>query len=610
MVKLNRYIIRLAKELSRKRVACAAIFHFLYYFDWLFFSGIFIKQIVYFLENGFSFQEIMWFIAGTVCVFSLVGMFNSWYENCVKPETDIDIYQGLYERIYAKAQNASLSCFEDTKFYDKYMMALEDADTRLITSIDNIWSILMGAVAVVVSCGMMLRVDRWILLFMIAPVIGNFVFATALNKISYQIYEDTVVYKRVADYVNRMIHLADYAKDIRLTNIFRIMERKHKASVDSTLQVIDSYKKKSILYGWAYLFLSYTSIFEGVLFYGIYRTLVTKSLTMAQFTVLSSLMVTISSILIDFTEALISNYKNTFFIANLKEFLEFEPELPEDWDGIMPEEEIRSIEFRNVSFGYKDSRMILKDVSFRINAGETCALVGFNGAGKTTLVKLLLRLYDPTEGMILVNDIDIRKYNLAAYRKLYACAFQDGRIFARSIRDNVTMQRSAPADEAVIDKALRLAGIEDAVQQLEKGIDTILTKEFADDGVVMSGGQYQKILAARAFASDRQVLVFDEPSSALDPIAEHQLYESIAKAGQNRILIFISHRLSSTQSAQKIYLLDQGRIVERGTHQELMQLKGSYAKMYATQAKNYQAAEEEDWLSGSIFTWHRKGEVL
>ena len=276
----------------------------------------------------------------------------------------------------------------------------------------------------------------------------------------------------------------------------------------------------------------------------------------------------------------------------------------------MPEEEIRSIEFRNVSFGYKDSRMILKDVSFRINAGETCALVGFNGAGKTTLVKLLLRLYDPTEGMILVNDIDIRKYNLAEYRKLYACAFQDGRIFARSIRDNVTMQRSAPADEAVIDKALRLAGIEDAVQQLEKGIDTILTKEFADDGVVMSGGQYQKILAARAFASDRQVLVFDEPSSALDPIAEHQLYESIAKAGQNRILIFISHRLSSTQSAQKIYLLDQGRIVERGTHQELMQLKGSYAKMYAIQAKNYQAAEEEDWLSGSIFTWHRKGEVL
>ena len=225
-------------------------------------------------------------------------------------------------------------------------------------------------------------------------------------------------------------------------------------------------------------------------------------------------------------------------------------------------------------------------------------------------MKLLLRLYDPTEGMIFVNDIDIRKYNLAAYRKLYACAFQDGRIFARSIRDNVTMQRSAPADEAVIDKALRLAGIEDAVQQLEKGIDTILTKEFADDGVVMSGGQYQKILAARAFASDRQVLVFDEPSSALDPIAEHQLYESIAKAGQNRILIFISHRLSSTQSAQKIYLLDQGRIVERGTHQELMQLKGSYAKMYATQAKNYQAAEEEDWLSGSIFTWHRKGEVL
>lgn len=593
IVKNNFYIMKFAWKLCPKRIACEGIWRALNYFEWLFFSGVFMKKIIAMIEKKSSFDKIIFFVMLTVVVFFFVNLFNSWYDNCIKPQTDIDVYKGLYQKLYKKAQNADLSCFENSDFYDRYMMALEDADQRLLETINNIWAIVMGAVAVAVSWYMMFALDKWVILFVAAPLIGNFVFATALNKISYQIYEESVIFKRIADYVNRMVHLADYAKDVRLTGIFHVMQKKHTKSQEGITKVIDSYKKKSILYGWGYLFLTYSTIFEGVLFYGAYRTMVSKSMSLAEFTVLSSIMVAVSSVLIDFTQALLSSFKNSYFIENLRVFLEHKPQIPEDTDGIIPDEKIREIAFKNVSFHYRNGKPVLKDISFHIQEGKTCALVGFNGAGKTTIIKLLLRLYDPTDGEILVNGINIKDYNLKEYRKLFATAFQDGRIFARDIRENVWM-REVPCVEsekkeidAKVWEALELAGIRDLVEKLPDKLDTILTKEFADDGIVMSGGQYQKIVAARAFAADKPVLVFDEPSSALDPIAEYQLFHGIEKAKEGKILFFISHRLSSVQNAQEILLLRNGRIIERGTHKLLMREDGEYAKLYKMQAQNY-----------------------
>ncbi len=606
--KNNIYIMKFAWKLCPKRIACEGIWRALDYFEWLFFSGVFMKEIIAMIEAKSSFDEIIFFVMLTVVVFLLVNLFNSWYENYLKPQTDVDVYKGLYRKLYQKAQNAELSCFEDSDFYDRYMMALEDADKRLLETIKNIWAIMMGVVAVAVSWYMMVELDKWVILFVVAPLVGNFVFATVLNKISYQIYEESVIFKRIADYVNRMVHLADYAKDVRLTGIFHVMQRKHIKSQEGITKIIDSYKKKSILYGWGYLFLSYSAIFEGVLFYGAYRTMVSKSMNLAEFTVLTSIMIAVSSVLIDFTQALLSSFKNSYFIENLKVFMEYKPQIPENTDGIIPNEMVREIEFRNVSFHYQNGRPILKNINFHIEEGKTCALVGFNGAGKTTIIKLLLRLYDPTDGEILVNGINIRDYNLREYRKLFATAFQDGRIFARDIRENVWM-REVPCLEsekreidAKVWAALELAGIRDFVERLPNRLDTILTKEFAEDGVIMSGGQYQKIVAARAFAADKPILVFDEPSSALDPIAEYQLFRSIKKEKEGKILFFISHRLSSVQDAQEILLLKNGRIVERGTHKFLMREDGEYAKLYIMQAQNYQA--EAGWVAGSIFAEH------
>lgn len=605
-VKNNFYMLKLAMELCPGRVLCSGLVCLSGYFSWLFFSGFFLKKLVSMLEENRSYPEILGFLAGTIGLFFFLSLFENWYEERLKPLADVDVYQGLYRRLYEKVCNMELACFEDSEFYNRYLLAMEDTDKRLLQVVDNIWQIVFGTAAVAVSWVMLFSLDKWAILFVLGPVIGNFVFAAALNRISYRMYEESAIFKRIADYVNRVVHLSDYAKEIRLTGIFHVMQKKHRESVEGMTKIIDKYALRSILNGWGYLYFTFTIMFEGVIFYGAYRTMVAGTMKLSEYSVLSSLMVAVSWILIGYSNSLTDSFKQGMYIANLRAFMEYEPGMPEDSDGVPAPERVERIEFQNVSFSYRTGGPVLKRVSFTIQAGITCAIAGYNGAGKTTLIKLLLRLYDPTEGRILVNGRDIREYNLRSYRRLFATAFQDGKILARSVRDNVSMGEKIPEER--IWQALKLAGTDKTIEALTCGLDTVLTKEFTVDGAVLSGGQAQKIIAARAFVQDSPVMVFDEPSSALDPIAEYELFQSISRAKQDKLLVFISHRLSSVQNADQILLLGGGHLMEEGSHLELMRRNGEYAALYRMQARNYQAVwEEEDWAGGSIFTEHLSG---
>jgi len=226
--------------------------------------------------------------------------------------------------------------------------------------------------------------------------------------------------------------------------------------------------------------------------------------------------------------------------------------------------------------------------------GKNYALVGHNGAGKTTIIKLLLRFYDPTEGAIYLNGKDIRCYDLRKYRNLFATAFQDNRIFSMSVIDNVLMKegKGDESDREVVREALELSGVYEKIMTLPHGMDTILTREFDDEGALLSGGETQKIVVARAFVKKCPFKVFDEPSSALDPIAEYRLFENISDTCRDNILVFISHRLSSVKNADKIYLLENGKVQESGNHKELIKLNGIYADMYIKQARNYLADDD------------------
>ena len=410
------------------------------------------------------------------------------------------------------------------------------------------------------------------------------------SHLDYARNKDMAPHNRRIAYINRVMYLTEYAKEMRLTDVFRLMKRQYNEAITGLADVTKKYTKKAVFLHWMTVMFTFTFIFEGLLIYGAYRTVVSHTMTLAQLSVITSMMVSTTWILIGFTESLTALFQNGLFVEYLRSLLEYKERIPEDTAGDDPGTEIKSIEFKDVSFSYKDKE-VLSHLNMEFRGGKTYALVGHNGAGKTTLIKLLLRFYDPTEGVILLNGRDIREYDLHKYRALFATAFQDHRMFSMSVIDNVVMGEDIdPSEkEEKVTEALKLSGAYDKVMSLSKGPHTILTHEFDDEGAVLSGGEFQKIVVARAFVKECPIKIFDEPSSALDPIAESELFDNIYESCRDNTLIFISHRLSSVQNADWVYLLSGKTVAEAGSHRMLMDSNGIYADMYRKQAVNYLA---------------------
>ena len=602
--KNNLYALKLGWQMAPGPIVHMAVSRVLGYFEWLFYSAFFMRYVINAMETEQEVASILTFLGITVLVFASMSLYNNYLEGKVWPVANAKLHKKLNLKLFEKSTNVELSCFEDSEFYNKYTLATENAANKLIETIQNIWGVLFGCIAAGIAFYLMYDIDKISVLFVIFPIIGNFVFNRGLSKIDFDRNKDMAPHNRRIAYVNRVMYLADYAKEVRLTNVFSLMKRDYREAIRGVADVTKKYTPKAVVLHWFRVQFTFSFIFEGVLIYGAYRTLVNHSMSLAKLAVLTSMMVSCTWILIGFTESLVTSFRNGLFVDNLRSFLEYEEKIPEDYAGDDPGDTIERIEFRNVCFSYKDEEVI-KNLSFELRGGKTYALVGHNGAGKSTIIKLLLRFYDPTSGEILLNGRNIKEYELQKYRALFAGAFQDYQIFSLSVMENVLMRKASPEDEPEVIRALQLAGVYEKVQSLPNGIHTTLTKEFAEDGAVLSGGEYQKIVVARAFVQKRPVKIFDEPSSALDPIAEYKLFESILQDGQDKTMLFISHRLSSVQNADWVFMLENGTIIEQGSHKKLMQNHGAYADMYEKQAVNYLATDRAS-VQGGIFTADRE----
>lgn len=285
--------------------------------------------------------------------------------------------------------------------------------------------------------------------------------------------------------------------------------------------------------------------------------------------------------------------ENGVFIENFREFLAYQPKMTEKEDGMIPKNGAHDLELKEVSFSYEGSKNpVLQHINIKIPAGQKIALVGHNGAGKSTLVKILMRLYDASEGEVLLDGVNIKEYRAKEYRSLFGTIFQDFKVFAATVTENVLLRPvREKGDQEKAKEALKESGIYEKIQHLPRGMNSILTKEFDEDGILMSGGESQKLAIARVFAKDSSIAILDEPSSALDPISEYEVFENMMKACKGKTVIFVSHRLSSATLADRVYLLENGMIIEEGSHQELMKQHGKYAEMFLKQAEKYREEE-------------------
>jgi ATP-binding cassette subfamily B protein len=282
-------------------------------------------------------------------------------------------------------------------------------------------------------------------------------------------------------------------------------------------------------------------------------------------------------------------YENSLYLTNLFDFLEYAPliQSPPDAVKLLPPL-TAGIEFRNVSFTYPGkSEAALRDVSFMVRLDETVALVGQNGAGKTTIVKLLTRLYDPDRGQILLNGRDIREYDLDSLRHTVGVIFQDYATYFFSARENIGVGRLAEIENReMVESAAARSGADIAINKLPSGYETTLGRWF-DEGYQLSGGEWQKVALARAFMRDAEILILDEPTASLDARAEYEIFARMKELTEGKMAVFISHRFSTVRLADRILVLEDGRIKEDGTHEQLLALGGTYAELFNLQAASY-----------------------
>lgn len=556
----------------------------------MFVQGVlFLKVLLTVIEGNGTFEYyiknlVLFLVIGLVT--EIISVWGDYVTNVGQKK----IFKALNNMIFEKASKVDISCYEDPEFYDKYQRASDILTNGYFIMFSWNLSIVFGSLMAFLSViTVVTGIDPAYLLFLL-PVIFVFIVEIIKSKVVYKRDLEMTTNNRIKSYTQRTVYLKEFSKDIRTSNIFSVIIRRFEKAVADNIKIIKTY-------GWKLFWMSMLSSICGEFIpifctyaYSGYQFVVTKGLDVSGFSVVLSSINSVRSATTNIADSLSSLSEVALYFQNLRDFFEYESKVV---SGDKKIEDFESLELKNVSFRYPGAKdYSLKNISLKFVKGQTAAVVGINGAGKSTLVKLLLRFYDVDEGEILYNGVNIREYNIDEYRNKFATVFQDYKTFALSVNENVMCRECDEHDKLLAQKALIQSGVWERICRLENKGDTVLSREFDENGAGLSGGEAQKTTVARMFAKEFDLAILDEPSSALDPIAEYKMYESLIDATKDKTVIYISHRLSSAVLSDIIYVLGNGQLLEQGSHEELINAKGKYSEMFALQASSYKEEVE------------------
>ncbi len=582
-------------------------------------------------EEGAPFSQVAYLTLGVFILYLVHQFIDSiyfqWSFERIKPVLTFRLRRQIYE----KARTMDLSCYDEPDFYNEFVLSTTQADQCVERFLEEGREFLRLLVQLLLYFSYLMAMDKAGLVLAVCCCLVNYLLGRAYYRLQEKARLERLPAERERAYQHRVLYLHEYAKELRLHPEMngKIMKDFHECN--------ERLSDISIQYGHKLWILGFLReyVFQNFMLYAGYFPWLLFQAMIRQNISLSSMVILLAAVRRTIADAgkilgcLSGLTYNSTFIGRIRSFLSYEPGIRSGEKEV--DASLDTLTLSHVSFTYGSGRgwhgagtgaveeagqesvavsakdpgqrpagaaaqvqgrvgETLKDICLEIRKGEKIALVGYNGAGKTTLVKLLMRLYDPDSGVILWNGEDIRNLKLDQYRKGIGAVFQDYKIYAATLRENVAMDLCTGQKQETyqVEKALDRAGFHLEERKLKYQIDTPLTTEFEKEGVNLSGGESQKAAIARTLYRNQKLIIMDEPSSALDPASEYRLNQELKEIAEDKTVIFISHRLATARDADCIYMMKKGQIVEKGTHEQLLAMGGEYSRMWEVQARAYQ----------------------
>lgn len=552
------------------------------------------KIVIDISQNNLEVKLLVGSVIGINIIMLILGCINEKFQNSLEWRF-LNIKLSYIEIRMKKIFDMDYQNLEDPEILnlmDRARYACDKEHDGMLGMYHNIICFARNILTISVTLGAIVLLNFWII---ICVIIFSYISYRILNyykKINKKRYVDAIApYWRKINYINSITNDFEYAKDIRIYSMQKFINDKSDEINNKAHRITRQMFERWIL---SSLGINSVSLVQNIILYSwLIFNVINNGMSIGNFTLYLGLLGNFSSNMIQIFDVIADSKRLSLEISDYRKFVGIKSEINKEKAKKIEKRILEKIdlEFENVYFKYPGHNgYILENFNFRIEPGKKIAIVGGNGEGKTTLIKLLMRLYEPTKGRITLNGRDIREYEKKEYFKIFSVIFQDSQSFALPIKQNISMRKLNETDEKKVLKSICDSGLYKKVEELNQGIETQIHKIFKAEGIELSGGEQQKLALARALYKDAAVMILDEPTAALDAISEDRLYRKFNKIVERKTAIYISHRLASTRFCDEILMIKGGKIIEKGTHKELLNRNGEYKKMYDMQSYYYKTS--------------------